>query len=475
MMHGPARNAAAAQSPGAGRAPLTSREDPIQQLGVYVLMLFIASAYLRLTEHLPVPIHLPLILSALLTLFLVGTAGFMSGFRSKPAVLLGVFGCWAIVASMVGMSRWESLTQVSGYGMSFLGFLGVTGLVRTLRQLRKVCWLVAACGCTIAVMAIFYGEEKQGRLEVSGEGGTLSNPNDTALYLLFGLPFCVLVAADTKRSALVRGLAGVGSAAVIYATFRTGSRMGLIGLLVATLLFVLHGSIRRALLTVVALCIGTALTVSMMPEGAAVRYRAMLESREEILGEQNSGEAQEKATETQLNWASGSAVQRTEAIWAGIRLTLQHPLFGVGPGQFGAAMNKEKNRMVRWLQPHNTYTQLSSETGVLGAFLYVWAVICSMRLCYRTYKATRKRPDLVSVSRLAYGLFASLIIMGTVTMFSHIAYGIMFPLLCGLAVVVARVCTEDPALSLGPGPLATTWVRSREAGRPSTAVQRAMR
>src|SRR2546427_9352704 len=46
------------------------------------------------------------------------------------------------------------------------------------------------------------------------------------------------------------------------------------------------------------------------------------------------------------------------------RVSLEHPLFGVGPGNFGIVSGN-------WHETHNTYTQLSSEAGIAALILFL--------------------------------------------------------------------------------------------------------
>src|SRR5206468_9895768 len=67
-------------------------------------------------------------------------------------------------------------------------------------------------------------------------------------------------------------------------------------------------------------------------------------------------------------------------VWRrGIGYMLQHPIFGVGPGNFGAAEGTlspfaERQRFgidVRWSAPHNSYVQAGAELGIPGLVLFV--------------------------------------------------------------------------------------------------------
>lgn len=66
-----------------------------------------------------------------------------------------------------------------------------------------------------------------------------------------------------------------------------------------------------------------------------------------------------------------------------IAVTLRRPIFGVGVGNFPVyvnGMNKEEGRLKEaWHGTHNTYTQLSSETGIPGLAIFIGILVVSWR------------------------------------------------------------------------------------------------
>ena len=444
-----ARNAVPAQQSAEVRQrPTQPALDLLQRFGGYVAMVYVLMVYVRLAEYIPFRAHLPLIMTLVLLLCTVFTNGIPRAFNSKAAMLLSALAGWFIVSIPFSFWRYGSLMLLTNYySFAFLSFVGVTALIVTLQQLRKLTWLIAAGAWVLALLALFYGSESLGRSGISAEvSGSLTNPNDVALYLIFGLPFSVLVVLDPARSRLMRLLALAASMVTVYATLRTGSRMGLLGLLVLAVSLLLRGSMKLAVFGAGFLLAVLALVSAVLPEGAMVRYRAMLHSDVEVFAEAQKNEDPNAAAD-QLEKARDSAASRKALILSGILLTLRHPLFGVGPGQFGNAMAQDGNRPLAWVQPHNTYTQLSSELGIPGFVLFVWVVIHSMRASYRIYRTNKGRRDLVWVSRLGYCLFTCFVAFAVMGMFAHQAYSFMVPLLCGLTVVLERVGGYESARS----------------------------
>jgi O-antigen ligase len=99
------------------------------------------------------------------------------------------------------------------------------------------------------------------------------------------------------------------------------------------------------------------------------------------------------ATNNRGTEASGSAQQRKELFFQSLKVTAQHPLFGVGPGNFVVVSGV-------WHVTHNSYTQISAEGGIPAFLLYLlifWRGIGNLR-DIRKYPKTGKRIRLFSMA-----------------------------------------------------------------------------
>jgi len=79
---------------------------------------------------------------------------------------------------------------------------------------------------------------------------------------------------------------------------------------------------------------------------------------------------------------NGSLDARRELLMQSIQTSFRYPIFGVGPGNFQAYTRS-------WHVTHNTYTQLSSETGFPGLALF----LAILFLTFRSIRAIRKTPS----------------------------------------------------------------------------------
>src|SRR3954466_3825864 len=91
-------------------------------------------------------------------------------------------------------------------------------------------------------------------------------------------------------------------------------------------------------------------------------------------------------------------------------MTFSHPILGVGPGDFSFVSWDERKATTgaggESLVSHNTYTQISSETGLPGFFFFAATLVLSFRYAYRSYRDTSELdPALLACSR--YLIYAS--------------------------------------------------------------------
>jgi O-antigen ligase len=161
------------------------------------------------------------------------------------------------------------------------------------------------------------------------------------------------------------------------------------------------------------------------------------------------------------NVVAASAVESEEdrlgALNRAIHYTLEHPVFGLGLGNFEIASGTELGRPEDWIGAHNTFAQISSEAGVPALALFIsllWTAIRRMKTLSQTIVdgpetfdlKLMARATLVSVSSFAFGAF-----------FAHIGYDYFLYYPVAIAVGVQylsrtiETASGSKALSLIPG------------------------
>jgi putative inorganic carbon (hco3(-)) transporter len=237
----------------------------------------------------------------------------------------------------------------------------VTLIVQNIDELRKLILVqAAAVGIMTIVSVIIHpgGVRLQGAL-----GGIFDNPNDLAINIAINWPLCLTFFFFTR---------GIGKKlfwlvcllGMLYAVVETYSRSGLMAMIVSVLVCLWEFGIRGKRFPMIIM----AGVIGIVGVGIAIstpNYVARVESL--VLGNiEGSGD-------------KGSLEARRELLKESVRLSFQHPLFGVGPGNFPAATES-------WRVTHNTYTELSAEGGFPALILFV--VI--LGLAFRNVRRVRK-------------------------------------------------------------------------------------
>ena len=120
-----------------------------------------------------------------------------------------------------------------------------------------------------------------------------------------------------------------------------------------------------------------------------------------------------------------------------------------------------------WRETHCMYTQISSENGLPGLFLYAAAILFCIRTANRYYKLTRDRPETADIAPMAYVLLISLVGFATTAFFSSVAYHVFFPTLAGLSTAFFRVAEKELAARGVPNILLSRSRRSAAAPSPA--------
>jgi O-antigen ligase len=141
--------------------------------------------------------------------------------------------------------------------------------------------------------------------------------------------------------------------------------------------------------------------------------------------------------------AAGSTVQRTHLLNESIFVTLTHPVFGVGLGnfspylfQFNQTVGLEKEP---YLGTHNTYTQISSEAGMPALLVFLGIIVISWRSLTRLIHATRDdiRPEVKDIHYTALATQCTVAAFFFCLCFIHVAYDPLPHIVIGLAFIVS--------------------------------------
>jgi O-antigen ligase len=247
-------------------------------------------------------------------------------------------------------------------------FILIIVTATTVSRLRALVTVQTACVAIMAFLALS-GHSRSVSLSNRSDlerlggavGGIYGNPNDFAWALAMAFPFAFALMLSAKNI-VVRALWAAASVAMVIAVMQTMSRGGLIALSISATVTVWQYGVtgRRRHLLVLAAVGAVLLFLVAAPEGYLQRVVSS------------------------VDWAqdeTGSAWGRKHLFMVSVRTTLEHPLFGIGPGNFEIVSGS-------WHGTHNTFTQFSSEAGIPAMLLYVALLWSSLRKLNKVRKVT---------------------------------------------------------------------------------------
>jgi putative inorganic carbon (hco3(-)) transporter len=325
-------------------------------------------------------------------------------------------------------------------------YLLVTNAVRTPRVLRMVVWALLLAGATMALLSIWqqatgtFGSAFGGLAQTTSAetsrrlAGPIGETNRYAQILLVLLPLAVW-AARVERRVEFR-FAAVGAAVlIVIGVVLTLSRGASVSLAVLTLAMLAVRFVRvRQILVLGVVLAGFVVTV-------APRYLERLESLQGVAG----------ATSADRRDADNAIRGRATENLAALNVFADHPILGVGPGQFFNEYSQTYANALdlRFLdtrrRAHNLYLELAADTGVLGLFAFLAIVITTMVQLWRLSRfwTAAWSPEYADLAR---ALALSLVAYLTTGMFLQLTFQRYFWFL----IAVANACI---------------WVLTREAAR----------
>jgi O-antigen ligase len=222
-------------------------------------------------------------------------------------------------------------------------------------QLRKLLFIQAGSVALVTVVSLIARHTQDGRL-MGLQKGILENPNDLAINIAINIPLC-LAFLFAARGGFRKVLWAFALVAMMYAVVATYSRSGMVATVITSLIclweFGVKGK-RTLFLMSTGLIAMLALGIMLFTPRYLIRLESLYKGN--IEGSEDHG----------------SLEARSELLKKSIWLTVHHPIFGIGPGNFPAVTGE-------WRVAHNTYTELSAEGGLPALFLFLALLIMSLR------------------------------------------------------------------------------------------------
>jgi O-antigen ligase len=202
-------------------------------------------------------------------------------------------------------------------------------------------------------------------------------------------------------------------------------------------------------MAVLMLVMGTLFAV-VVPHSIMERYLTLFHAE--------SQQITSTAEADQVGKAESSAAARWGKFILSLQLTVQHPIFGIGPGTFPSYVDsaaRSEGHYSDWNGTHNSYTQISSEAGIPGLMLFVALLVLPVKGLSKVLRRAGKLQSAAGrdIANTAAALRDSLFAFMVCIWFDHVAYQLMMPILAALAIAVVHSAeVELPALEMAGGP-----------------------
>ncbi len=229
--------------------------------------------------------------------------------------------------------------------------------VQSIKKLKKVLFVVCLAVVFLAGMSLTHGEFRDGRFYP----GTMYDPNDLAYFLVSFLPF-FLIFIRKAEPIVNKIISTTGILLSLIVILLTGSRGGLLGLLVA-LFYILFSKIvieRKSIK--ILLCLIAVFTVSIYANKIDITRLQTI-------------------TDLSSDYNMTSETGRMEIWKRGLSLSISNPLTGVGVICFSQAIGEQRGadqEIPKWQAPHNSYLQVLAETGFIGLWVFLSLIIASL-------------------------------------------------------------------------------------------------
>ncbi len=321
----------------------------------------------RVFDRVLTGFHLPAIICVIAMICSL-ISGKLEALKNQVGIPLLCLIGWMFLCTPFSTWRGDSAITVMYFSFYTLMWLPISLGPRNFKDLKRIIVLL----CVLNLVTLLLTKSTAGRLE--GEVGSFRNSEDIALISLLSVPFWGLLSSFFRLPALKVIVGATSVFFLLYTTASTGARAGIVSALGMGLFYFWNASMSKKVVLVVALVVAIPLIAILLPAQTLQRLAT--------IGDAISNSSTYHSTDDE---AMGSAVSRHLLLLDSIRITLQHPLFGVGPGQFAEFRWNEGHRAVGYLVTHNAYTEMSSEDGIPG-LLFFCALLVGTFLVIRRAK-----------------------------------------------------------------------------------------
>jgi O-antigen ligase len=445
-------------APAAPAVDLQWESDVANPLRRFTFYFALAAIYIRFSvvhEMLAVLLNLNLYLLYIVLppaiLGIVATGGIRRTYAARSSRYWLAFLGWLCLAASFSAWRGGSAIHVYTYVKAeYLMLFIVAGLAMTWKECRLVMYVLVFAALTDLAIGHAFAQQGRDRMDLAMGGSTIANSNDFAAHLILMMGFLLYLAIAPKMPNILRLICVPAMLYGLFLALGSGSRGALIALLVSLVFTFVVGSAKYRIVLIATLPIAAFVIVATLPRTTLLRLSTLIS---------DSGDAQVQGD------AEGSSAVRRALFIKSLEYTVQHPVFGVGPGQFssfeGGESVKEGKRGM-WHETHNSLTQISSECGIPAIIFFLCAIVSAFRLTLKTYRLARANPANADIAAVTFCLMLGIVGFMSAIMFANFGYRFYEPAFCGLCMVMYNAAQHEMAArqfkAASTPPAAPLWV-----------------
>lgn len=411
--------------PTSAKPPFRSPRNTIQ---CYLVCAVIFIFYSRFFDVYLTQYRIPAITLGLTALASLFSGHLLQSLQYRVSKLLILFTGILMVSSVFSIWRGGSVELLTGvWFKSLLVYVLIVSLTQTWQQSTQLARAMAWSIGVLCVLSFIYGSGESGRIFL--KEGKLSNPNDLAQALLLGLPFLLMLFSHSATLAPTR-IASIFFIAILgFDLIHTGSRGAMISAAICLPVVIATSASKVK--------VGTALVLIGILAAGTLAFSPSLRARYLTFLDSTANEDVSEQTARMSENAVASTVSRREVLLESVRLTILHPILGVGPGMFAEAREKDAARQGKhatFLLTHNTYTQVSSECGIAALVVFVAILVSIFRTATKIHRLSSKRrePSMKAVAAVSSALRYSVLVYAATSLFLSMAYQSLLPTLAGM-------------------------------------------
>jgi O-antigen ligase len=426
------------------------RSNPFRKVAFYASVAFLFLRFSALSELLAfytqVNFYLLYIFAPFAFLGVLLTGGVRRTLRYNPARYWLAFFAWMILATPFSSWKGDSVALLWNYSRFQITMLFmVAGLAMTWKDIRLIFYTLAASAVANLFSANLLTDlDAGGRITLSASGN-MGNSNDLGTQFLLVLPFLLFVAMDSARNLFLRLALLPAIAYGIWIVLGTGSRGCLIAL-IAMFLFSIWRATASYRIAILVAVVVLAATIPLLLPGSVLSRLGSLVGEES----KNPIEAAE---------ARESKLAREYLLQQSLLYTVEHPVFGVGPGQFPNFEGQERiseGKRGQWKVTHNFLTQVSSECGIPALIFILLGLGSAMLLVSRTYRVARTK-GFREIEKACFCYQLAMVGYLCAVIFLAHAYLFYLPTMIGLAIAIHMVgmrhmAAQEPTVAVAARP-----------------------